>query len=251
MSDIEAPAPMGHNKPPLEEVLADQHRPLLGDVDAIAKRAMVLPAKIKSDDDLDATTDVGRDLGKLRKQIDGTRKDEKEPYLEGGRAVDAFFNAQLARVDDILTTLRDRATVWQREKEAEERRRREAEARRLAQEEEAARKRAEAAKRPETVERYEDKAEEIAAQREDAEAAAQADTSTIHRRQTSSGARSGARKSWTFEITEYEAIPLDALRPFLRREDIEKAIRSYVGIHKGAASLKGVHVFEDSKATFR
>ncbi|MEW5421916.1 hypothetical protein [Amorphus sp. 3PC139-8] len=251
MSEAQAAPGMGHNAPPLEELLADQHRSLVGDVDAIAKRAMVLPEEISSDDDLDATTNVGRDLAKLRKRIDATRKEEKEPHLEAGRTVDTFFNAQIGRVASILSTLEARATAWHEKKAAAEKRRREDEARRLAQQEEAARKRAEAAKRPDTVARYADEAEQLAAKREDAEAAIESGVRSVTKRTTESGARSGSRSTWDFQITDYDAIPLDVLRPFLRREDVEKASRSYVRIQKGSASLAGVHVFESTKATFR
>jgi len=41
------------------------------------------------------------------------------------------------------------------------------------------------------------------------------------------------------------------LRPYLKREQIEAALKSYVRIHKGAAALPGVHFEEDVKATFK
>ncbi len=58
-----------------------------------------------------------------------------------------------------------------------------------------------------------------------------------------------AKAPWDFEITDYEKIPLDNLRPYFKRDDIEKALR--FAVKQGARQIPGVRVFQNTKATFR
>ena len=90
----------------------------------------------------------------------------------------------------------------------------------------------------------------MASQAERAERQANASTADTVRTKVG-GVIASATTKWDFEITDYDAIDLNKLRPFLIRADVEKAVRSFVRIQKGSAVIPGVRVFEDVKATFR
>lgn len=247
----EMPLPRDHNRPPITEALADAYRSLKTEVEQIAERANKTPRKIATEDDLDAVGTLVKDVGALIRKVDDRRKTEKQPFLDGGREVDGFFATMTDRLDRIRQTFQKAADDHAREKAAAERRAREEEARRLREEEEQKRRDAEAAKRASTQERKIDEAERLAERAAEAEAAARASAADLTRMRTGSGTLATAATEWTFEITDYEAIPLDRLRPYFKREEVEKAIRSLVRTHKGASALPGVRVFEDVRARFR
>lgn len=242
---------IGHNRPPIEEVLAEQYRELGTEIEAIADRANKTSRKIEKDDDLGPIGDLVVDASKLAKKIEAARKFEKEPHDAAGKAVQAYFLPLKERVERIADTFEEAATAYQREKAAAARRAAEEEARKLREAEEKKRQEAEAAKRQATADKKLDQAAELADKAEEAEAKAASSNAELTKVRTDSGVTAGTKTVWNFQITDYDAIPLDKLRPFFRREDVEKAIRSMVGIQKGATKLEGVRVFEDIKSTFR
>lgn len=242
---------IGHNRPPIREILTEQHKDLLARVDQIAERANALPRKVESDDGLGPIGDLVVDASKLAKEIDGIRKFEGEPHYQAWKDVNTFFTPFVDRVKRIAEAFEKVANDYQRAKAAEARRKAEEEARKLREEEDRKRREAEAAKRQSTAERKLDEADEIADKAAEAEAMAQASNADLTRVRTESGVTAGTKTIWNFQITDYEAIPLDRLRPYLKREHIESAIRSMVGIQKGSTDLPGVRVFEDIKSTFR
>lgn len=251
----EAAAPIGHNAPPpLRDILAENHASLLREVEALADRANAAPRQINDDADFDTVGTLAKDAGALVRRVDGFRKTEKEPYLQAGREVDGFFGAMTDRLDRIKAAFQKIADDHMRAKAAEERRRREEEARKAREEEERQReiaRRAEEANRAKTAEKHDAKADALAEKAAIAEASAQASAADLTRTRTASGTLATARTEWAFEITDVDAIPLDKLRPYLPRAEIEKAIRAYVRFHKDAAPLAGVRIFEDVRASFR
>lgn len=248
-------AVIGGNNPPIEEVLKEAAAKLIAEIDPLAARANTLGPLVKEGIKDDATLgkvgEIITDARALSRRVEQKRKEEKEPWLEGGRKVDAFFNAHMARLDRIADAFQTIADTHQREKAAAERRKAEADAARLRDEEEKLRAAAESAKRPETSDRKHDLADEKAAQADAAEARAAQSNHQLAKVKTETGVTAGAKTEWSFKITDYEAIPLDKLRPYFKRDEIEKAIRAYVKIHKGAAELKGVIFEEEVKASFR
>lgn len=251
-------APMlGHNRPdeksPLRARLETDHAPLLAEIAALAAKADRAPKTIKNDDDLSMVSDLAKATSGMLKRADTARTTEKEPYLVSGRDIDAFFKSAAERLDRIKAAMGQRATDYLRQKEAEERRKAEAEA---AKAREVARKaleeaaRAEAANRPTTAGRAMDKAEIAQANAERLERAAAAPAADLARTRSASGASLATpQKRWTFEIEDLGAIDLNALRPYLARADIEKALRTFV--QKGNRSIAGVRIFEEAGAAIR
>ena len=149
------------------------------------------------------------------------------------------------RLDRIKKAFQKIADDYARAKANEERIKREEEAAKLRAEEERKRREIEDAKRLATKERKEIEAETIAAKAEEMEEAANATIKELAA--DAIGMNVGA--PWTFEITDFNAIPLDVLRPYFKREEIEKAIRQY--IRQGHRDLNGVSIYQDVKARFK
>lgn len=242
---------IGGNNPPISEVLADTQKALIARIEPLADRANALPRKIDSDETLGKVGDLVVDARKLISDLDSARKVEKQPYLDGGRDVDSFFKTASERVERISAAFEKVAGDYQREKAAEARRKAEDEARKLREDEERKRQEAENAKRQSTADRKHDQADEIGALAEEAEAKAASTNHELAKVKTETGVTAGAKTEWTFDIVDYEKIPLDRLRPYFLRAEVEKAIRSFVKINKGSSVLEGVAFREDIKATFR
>lgn len=244
-------AVIGGNNPPIPEALAIQYKDLIDKIEPIAERANALPRKVEDDEQLGVVGALVIDANELSKKLEAHRKAEKEPHLTAGREVDAFFNPLVDRLDRIADTFEEISSNYQREKIAAERRAREAEAQKLRDAEEKKRAEADRAKREETVERKHDEADELALRAAQAESRANAADKDLGRMQTATGVKVGAKTEWKFEITDYDTVPLEKLRPYFARAEVEKAIRSYVKIHKGSTALAGVRVFEDISTNFR
>lgn len=238
-------ANLGHNNGPLLETLNDSTHSMRAAVEAIAARANAAPRTIKSQNDLDTVGSLIRDTSTLNKEIEDRRKAEKDPYLNAGRQVDAFFGEMTDRLDRVKKAFQAIADDYARAKAAEERAKREEEAAKARAEEERKRIEAEEAKRTSTKERKAVEAETLAMKADRLEAAATASASDI----LSDSIGISARAPWTFEITDFGAIPLADLKPYFKRDEIEKAIRQYV--KQGHRELKGVRIYQDVKARFR
>lgn len=81
--------------------------------------------------------------GKLAKEIDARRDEEKRPHLEAGRAIDGAYKPLIEACDDIVKAMKRKLSVFLDAREREARRIAEEKARKLREAEEAARKAAE------------------------------------------------------------------------------------------------------------
>ena len=250
-------AVMGGNLPPeptLPEKLGVQHAATMAEVDALAVKANALPKTIKDEVQLGKLGDVVKAARGLTKKLDDARKTAVEPHLAAQRETNAFFAVSTDRLKRISDALNDRATDYQREVEAEKRRKAEDEARKLRAEEDRAREAAQAAHeagKAAAVSRHEDKADLAAERAQRFERDAAASAADLTRTRSSGGTLATSRTAWAFEITDISKVPLEMLRPHLPRADIKKAIRAFVRINQDGVQLGGVRVFQESKAAFR
>ena len=150
MTDLRL-APIGHNLPPaLAEALAESlradHAGLIERAVEIELAAASLPAEVESADDLAKVNAhvVGRRA--LAREIETTRKDAKQPYLDATRAVDGFFDPLKTRLLTGATAVEDRGKVYLRKVAAEEAQRRQAAALQAQRDADAARAREQQAK---------------------------------------------------------------------------------------------------------
>jgi len=186
------------------------------------------------------------------KHLEAVRVAEKEPFLVGGREVDSFFKVMTDRVFRIVQVFQKIADDHQRAVAAEARRKAGEEARRARLEESDRLRRAEEAKvanRDRNSEQHLAKAEAAGFAAEQAEATAAASAADLTRQRLDAGGLATSKEAWAFEIIDLGAIPLDVLRPYLKRDAIEAALR--MAIKMGLRSMPGVRIFEDVKADFR
>lgn len=250
----EEPAGLGHNQPPeptLPERLADTHSAALIDVDALAEKANNLPKEVATDADRDKIADVAADAGKHWKALDGFRIAEKAPFLKAERDVDTFFREPLARTERIEKALTQRVTLYNRaqKKKADDARiEEERKQRAIAAAAAKAAEEAAAAGRVEDAMADVEFAHEAAAKAEEIAAAPIAEPEPV---KTAGGTTIGTNVKWMFEITDLSKIDLEALRPFIKPEALEAAIRAFVRINKGGRQIAGVRIFEDDTAQIR
>lgn len=147
-----APAPRDHNRPPLEEVIPAEFREALladhPDFLTLLDRYLgagdrnsedytpgaVDRAKCASDDDLAACGKVDKALRAAEGHVNAIHKAVKDPYLTGGKLVDAQKNALLSRITAgrfAISDLMNGYAAEKRRKEREEQARLDAERKRL------------------------------------------------------------------------------------------------------------------------
>lgn len=242
----------GHNKAPLEAVLANDFKELAGRVDAAVAKITKRPAKVKDETDFAAVGALVLDARKLSSEVEETRKGETDPMFKAQREIKAHFDALVDKLAAALKPHQTAADDYTREKAAAERRKNEEEAKKLREKEDAERLKAENSTGA-TAARAEGRAEVLASQAEAKETAAGQGAASAVRTKVGGGGVATARTKWAFAIDDYAALiaPMGPLGPFIKREAIEAAVRSVVNIQKGDTRLSGVRVYPDTKASFR
>ena len=246
--DTTRPEPtIGHNQPDpfdgesIRARLTDEHQKIVVRVEELEASAERMPDVVINEAMASKFTDTGGFVMACRKAAAAARKAEKDSFWEGGKAVDAFFNTLIARLDKLKAQVQRPLTAYQLEKEAVERRRREAEAK--AAEEEATRLAEEA--------KGDDDLDAAVIAEETANKAAKeatAPAADLSRSRGEYGTQSSLRKRWTHTVTHKGSIPLDQLREYFSDDAIDKAIRAFV--RSGGRELAGVKIFEEAKSQF-
>ncbi len=236
--------------------LRDRYGEIAGRADELIDAATRVPAVIDSDELAGKVGDYVKQVMACVKNAEAGRVKEKEPHLEAGRQVDAWFKKITGQLETVKTTIERRLTMYLREKEAAERRARE----------EAARLEREAAERARAEAEAAEKAIRDAASMEDAIAAeerrkkAQADAdkaakeaaakpAELSRNRGDMGSVASLRTFWDMADLDIAALDLEALRHHIPREALEKAVRSL--IRSGVRELRGVRIFENTQAAVR
>lgn len=252
----------GNNPPTAEEILEEKCSELLSALEFVAaettKTVNTLRPKggaapvINSDEDVASVAPLATKARDIFSKLEATRGEEKKPHWDAGKAVDAFFKPHKERATRIFDTLESLASDFQNRKIAAERAAARAEAEKNEKEAQRLREEAEASKRTETAERKLAQAEGAELKADEAIEDANASNAALGAVRGGDGSVIvSARTVWAATVVDYEAIPLDKLRPYLDRAAIEKALNAYVKIHKGAAQLEGVNFTEKAKASFR
>lgn len=249
-----------HNQPPADaNPLRDR---LMEDHAALVKRAIELSEAVErapetvDENNAGRVADFVKQITGHMKALDGARVAEKEPYLAGGRTVDGFFKTWTDALEKGKRAVEAKLNVYLRRKAEEERRRRE-EAERIAREEaeRAARAAAEAAAKAQTDADLnaaivaEDAAIKAAADAAKAAQAADAKPADMARTRGDYGAVGTLRREWVFDDLDRNALDLEALRPFIPQDAIEKAIRAF--IRSGGRQLAGVRIYETETTMVR
>lgn len=267
-----AAATIGHNKPPLDELVPQEFRAeLLRDrPDFLTKLDQAVEAADRAvaidDETFGRCGDLVNVYRALTKSIDAAHKTVKEPYLTGGRLVDAEKNALADRIDAAKRKVESIGNSYAAERAAHLR----AEQERVAAEQRAAAERAMAAERER--ERAEREAilaqqqatndEERAAAQERARIAAKeadaamsaaalapAAQSTSEPVRSDAGATVSGKQDWQCEVTDYTVAFMQVEDDDKVREAIDKAIARRV--RAGSRKIEGVRIWPVAKANFR
>lgn len=236
----------------LRELLADENQDILRRREELLAGFSRAPETVETDEVAGKVSDFVKQVDAATKLVESRRKAAKEPALAAGRTVDGFFQPITDSLAKARDTLKGRVEIYLRKKAAEEQRRRDEEARRAEEE----RKRAEAealkAAAEQPTEVAETKIDEaIAAQQAAAQATAatEAKPAELSRTRGEFGSVSSLRTVWVGEIEDKAKLDLDALRPYLATDAIEKALRAFV--RAGGRELKGARIYQQDSAVIR
>jgi len=256
-----------HNQPPVRDVLAD-HLSDLGDMvaretaalvarrDEFLKHCSAIPAVIDSDELDGQVNDQIAQWSRFIKDVDQWKDGTKAPILSADRLVMAAHAKLKDPIEAIKKQVNDRSTAYKRVKLERERKIRE-EAERQAREaaEAAAGAAAEAEKAAQDAAGLQSainaEASARAAQEaaETARLAAEAKAADLTRSRGSYGSVSSLQTFMDFDGLDRATLNLEALRPHLSHEALEKAVRSY--IKTGGRELRGVRIFENTRNSGR
>lgn len=232
---------MGHNNPP---AVAGDYTKLQERLDELLGSASRAPQTIENVEQAEKCTSLTKMLKELAKAAENARVQEKEPHLNAGRAVDAFFGKISEPATSTAKDIEKRLTAFtQAQREAE--RKAALEAARKAKEE-SDRMAAEAAE----LERagMADMATQTMADAQKVEATATrleakaADDKELGKVRSELGSTS-TRKQWKVEITDRSKIDWSQLGRFVSDDAILAAIRGYV--QNGGRDLAGAKIWQE------
>lgn len=271
------PARIGHNNPPsqvelIQQGLLDRHAKLITRKDDLLAAFERTPETIADEETAKKIGDFIDQFTAACKVADSTREAEKEPYLSGCRAVDGWFKAITEPMTRTKATLNARLKVFLDRKAAAERERlKQLELEKLREAEAARRKEAEAAE-----------AAALAAETNDVKLADQAvatavvaaDTAKVAEAQAiAAGAAADAKPAehsrirgdlgsvkslklvWKHRDLDKDIVDLEKLRPFLKTEHLDMAIRAYIAANKPTSGMDwpehkvivGVTIYPDTR----
>lgn len=237
---------IGHNKAPLKELLSDAHWSLKDEIDDLLDDAVTINTDITNDEASAKASDFVVSARRLAKSAEDCRIEEKEPFLNAGREVDAFFKEMVAPLSEAQLKINGRVTSYINAKVAAEKKR-QAEAEKIAREE-SARKlaEAEAASNSGDADKALDAAVRLESYANEAASVVHARPAELARTTSASGVTTTLKTTWAFEIIEAGKIPLEALRAYLPQEALEKAITA--AVKYGVREMPGVRIYEKSEA---
>lgn len=267
-----AQAAIGHNKPPLEEQIPAEFREaLLADKpDFLAKFDQLVEAADRAKAEDDETLGLCGDLVKAYRacdsHINATHKAVKQPYLDGGRLVDAEKNALASRLAEAKAKVERIGNAYVAEREAKAK----AERDRIAAEQRAAAERAAQAERERAqAERDAIEAARTAASDEEREVAARRAEETARAAEeamaaaalapvapekaepvrSDAGATVSGKQEWAFQVDDYTKALRHVRSDPKVKEAIDAAIKRLV--RAGQRELTGVSIWPVAKANFR
>jgi hypothetical protein len=250
MSALQQVATSGHNMPPTEleivrQRLADEERGIRAALASVNKEP--LPEIIENDLIAGQVTDRIKTLRNIIGGVEKAHKAVKAPFLECGRAADAWKNGLESEID-ALRKLAEKPLSAFLAKKAEEERVRQLEVARQ-QREEADRLAAEAAAHQAA------NISEVASELLDAAVKSEALAIRIERNITYAapsdlaksrsitGSTSSQKTAWVARIVSLRGIDLEVLRPYLNEDAIQKALNAFV--KNGGRECSGAQITEE------
>lgn len=253
--------PKSNNPPsdadPLAERLAREHADLL---EAAAKAIAAIermPKSITDDAQRHRAADFAADvLRETAQSLEALHGREKEPYLAGGRTCDRVLLAPAKVLREGVKRVERLIGDYLARRAEEERKAREAAAEAERQAAIKAAQEAEAAIA--AVETDDDLTQALAKEEQAIEAIYQADLATqaaeappadLTRAHSTAGTLSSLKLEWQCQGFDRQTLNLEALRPYLPQDALEKAIKAF--IRAGGRTLVGAVIREVPKSTIR
>ena len=201
------------------------------------------PTSVDNEDDANKVSEAIRQCTAFLKVAGELRVSEKEPYLEGGRAVDGFFRNLTDAVDKTKSALLSVRTAYDIRVEAEARRKRDEEAARARAE--AERLAAEAKTRADL-----DRVAVAEAKAEETQAAATVTAAELTRTRTDTGVTTSLRVEWLAEILVAKDVPRKYCVPSeaLLRAAVKAAVTPAGDC---PLEIKGVRIFQKRTSQVR
>ncbi len=252
---------VGHNQPPadadpLRDRLTEEYQTLTARRTELLDRVSKVPAVIEDEKTCEDVSDFIKQLKLAAKVADEHRGDEKRPHIDANETIQSFFMAIVDPLKAAAKKLQFRTKAYN-EIKLEAERKAAAELERIAREEaeELARKAAEAEQNATNDEQIADaiiageEADKALVTADKAEKATHNTVNNFSRTKSEAGTTSSLSTFWNFRNLDMAAIDLEALRPYINQDAIEKAIKD--AIRHDVRDIKGVDIFEDSKSTVR
>jgi hypothetical protein len=273
-----AEASAGHNKPAIltADMMARDFAYLDDALYEIETKVVDCPLVVEDDADLEIVREAVKRCQGAFKRLETLRVESKEPFLAATRIVDGHFGKLKDCVAGWQTAIEARAHRYLKKKEAAEKGRREEESRKAAEVLRIALERQGHAHKESLLAEQQRLASEQATQRisvehhqreENAritearlrEESAQAQATAIRTQKEAEAkpadlarTRSGDGLSTLETIFEFEIVDPSALKPeelweFVSAQEVEKAIRRCISLHKDQRQLSGVRIFQDTR----
>lgn len=268
----ESPASMGHNKPPLEELIPVEFRAALTEdrPDFLLKLDQVIDAadrvNVTDDESLGKAGEFANLIRACEKHIGNAHETVKAPYLLGSRLVDAEKRTFLARLDPVKQKVQFAMNDYMAEREAQRR----AEEARIAAAQRAAAEAAEAAARAaQQAEREAELAMLNAANDSERQAAAEraaiaadeamnameaasqapAQPKRAEPVRSDAGATVSGKTVWNSEVQDYAK----AFKAVRSNPKVQEAITTAVAglVRAGTREIAGVRIWSTIQATAR
>lgn len=231
----------------LAQRIADDNRDLSERKTKLLAEAAELPKVIKNEEQSGKFSDLVKRMRTLYKEAEAIRVATKAPVLEAEYICDSLFGKFKKALEDQITELNRRGTIYDTAVEDKKRAVLEAAALKAREEEDRARREAEKAAKKANTDKAIDAAETAAAARNvrvEAERAADVAPAELTR---SRGEMSVSSLVETYhgEITDYEKVDLNALRKYLSRSELDKAAERAGKDLKadGVGTIKGVRIY--------
>lgn len=255
--------PLDHNQAPVTATVADnivkelesKNADLIARQEALYTAMTRLPNTCENEETAKSLTTFGNQLKSCMDLLEERRKLEKRPYDEMASAVQGFFKGKIDKlsvavldVKSILKKYMDDQAAKQRLADEERRKAQAAESQKLVEQ-------AQAMQSAGLVQSAERTLEKAVAVEQQASVVA-APVSTMVR--GSAGGGASLTGKWKAEITDISTIDLEALRPFLDRDAVQKALNGFMkletkqlGRDEDCKQLKGCKIYRDSTISLR
>ncbi len=235
----EALPPKNHNQPPsdleiLSENLSCRYVHLMRDAEAKNKLAGKIPEVFTEQNEADFVSDFIAEIGHIQKSLETARKEEKEPFLRQGQAVDEFFKSYKDGLELSAERAKIPLGVWLKKCAAEEQARRDADAARLRAETSADKQWARSSEEADAVMEAAILAHKVAAAPVTSMAAA-----------TGKYSKAGLKKEWVGTIADIKLVDLEKLRAYIKPEALQIALNAYVKM--GGRACAGCVIEEQVK----